>query len=224
MSNANGFAMGMDLQANGSGMEDDMDDDDDEDTMNDSRPLRIRGLRRNAQKSGCSRTEKKRRSATIAAGPSAAAVGNRSRSGTMAAGVTGAVAGLNTMGFSNLSIGMDDTTPGPLSNSSAASMPFGVLGEVGHGHGHGAGTGTGVAAAAGAHNAVGHPTGTSSHGHGHAHGHGMGGQTHSPLAMKELSPSIKPVIEDYLLRYLNYLCINREFSLFSSFVIFPHFL
>ncbi|KAG8862200.1 hypothetical protein FRC20_011313 [Serendipita sp. 405] len=32
--------------------------------------------------------------------------------------------------------------------------------------------------------------------------------SNSPLAMKELSPTMKPLIEEYLLRYLNYLCMN----------------
>jgi hypothetical protein len=42
-------------------------------------------------------------------------------------------------------------------------------------------------------------------------GSGVGGQANSPLAMKELSPAHKPMIETYLNRYLNYLCVNREF-------------
>jgi hypothetical protein len=50
---------------------------------------------------------------------------------------------------------------------------------------------------------------------------GVGGQANSPLAMKELSPAHRPMIESYLNRYLNYLCVNREFSIFVFY--FPPF-
>lgn len=187
-------------------------DEDDEDNEDDTPMLSIPSRMRNgnggtgstgssprrAIASGVNRTEKKRRSLALAAGPSAAASGiTRSRSGTMVGAGIAALTPITTSAGGNpaLSLSPVDLQGPSVSNgildARRESLGNGVAGTAGV-----AGTGTGTSASTSA----------------------TQGNGNSPLAMKELSPSIKPVIEDYLLRYLNHLCMNRTYlvSAFSN--------
>lgn len=135
---------------------------------------------------GVTRTEKKRRSFALAAGPAQA--GNRSRSGTLVGSGSGGLVPLTTIAATNGSLA---TSP---IDALSATAAFGD-----------ASTSSSVVGSS-----------TSLNGSMLSNGVGVGGQTNSPLAMKELSPSVKPVIEEYLLRYLNHLCMNR-----TCFAFFP---
>ena len=190
---------------------DDEDEDEDEDErMTMAAPSHIGGSpRRGSGGVGVTRTAKKRRSTTIAAGPSAAAAAavgiTRSRSGTMVGGVGVGVPGLvPTNGLSGGSLTM---SPVDMHGAPGPAMGLGPLGGA-SGGGNASANGTPMMAMA------------------------MGGQANSPLAMKELSPTHKPLIENYLNRYLNYLCMNRacflfffffSFSLFPTFLFHPHY-
>jgi hypothetical protein len=149
---------------------------------------------------GVTRTEKKRRSVTLAAGPSAAVSGvTRSRSGTMV-GASSSLAPLTPITAST-------SNPNPSLTLSPVDLhhtPNGI--NVDGGRRDSVGNGGSTASSSSAAVAVA-AAGV---------GNTLGGQTNSPLAMKELSSSIKPMIEDHLLRYLNHLCMNRtSFSFFS---------
>ncbi|PVF98787.1 hypothetical protein CPB86DRAFT_339568 [Serendipita vermifera] len=162
------------------------------------------GSPRRSNVSGVERTQKKRRSATIAAGPSAAAVGaSRSRSGTLIGGnhpptmiganglpIPASMMGMGgVMGNPALAFSPIDSMPPAVSNGAVGPQSTQLNPSLGMPNNNTNGV-NGVTVAAGV---------------------GVGGQANSPLAMKELSASMKSVIEGYLLRYLNYLCMNQDF-------------
>jgi hypothetical protein len=211
--------------ADGADDEDENEDEDEEDRMTMALPrLGTGGSPRRGV--GVTRTPKKRRSTTIAAGPSAAAAaaGNtRSRSGTMVNGGAGGGGG----GGGAASAGLVPSNG--LSGGSLTMSPVDIHGSVSASMGLGMGMGMLVSSASSSASASGSPVNTNTSNsttgtNGVVNSGGVGGQANSPLAMKELSPAHRPMIESYLNRYLNYLCVNREFSisvfyfpLFSSF-------
>jgi hypothetical protein len=161
------------------------------------------GSPRRSNVSGVERTQKKRRSATIAAGPSAAVAGvSRSRSGTLIGGnLPPTIMGANGLPMPTSMMGMG----GVMNNPALAFSPIeGIPPSVSNGMvGPPSTQLTPSIPMSG-------PTTNGVNGVTVPAGLGVGGQANSPLAMKELSASMKAVIEGYLLRYLNYLCMNRE--------------
>lgn len=170
----------------GSGAGNDVDEDDEDDDEDEKMTMAAHSHMGSPRRGvGVTRTAKKRRSTTIAAGPSAAAVGvTRSRSGTMISGPASTVVPTNGLSGGSLTMSPVDM------HGSAAGLGMGILGSSSTTAGS-SGPGT-----------------------------PLGGQANSPLAMKELSPAHKPMIENYLNRYLNYLCMNREFFSFFPFFLF----
>jgi len=206
---------------------DEEDEDNEDDTPMLSIPSRMRGATgtgsngsspRRAIAGGVTRTEKKRRSVTLAAGPSAAVAGvTRSRSGTM----VGAAAAAAAAGLAALT----SITPS-ISNSNPSLTLSPVDHHPHHNHHHqqqhpNGMNGDGRRDSLGNTNGNVNTNGSTSSSA--AAGSTLGGQTNSPLAMKELSPSIKPMIEDHLLRYLNHLCMNRTSRLSSGLFFFSFF-
>ncbi|KAG8799271.1 hypothetical protein FRC17_007176, partial [Serendipita sp. 399] len=187
---------------------------------------------------GVTRTEKKRRSTTMGPSAVAAAAGGapRSRSGTLASGgpVVSPGVGLGGLGpLTTITGGMGAPTPSMTSPASMAVSPVQLeahshsntaMGHhslsLGHAHGHNSTpypalnlsigmpdlsrSTTGVPSPLSSmmtSSTVLAPNGAVLSGNGQ-------GPSNSPLAMKELSPTMKPLIAEYLLRYLNYLCMN----------------
>ena len=182
----------------------------------------------NSPMGGVTRTERKRRSTTYSAGPSAAAVGaSRSRSGTLVNGGSAQLGNASSTG----ALGISSGSLLPPTLSSMQQSPSQLTTDPHLTYAHPQQTYT-----------MSHPLGGSLHAIspmstmqlqsslssaplssmssvGPLSSSAAGGSlsvnpnlpNNSPLAMKELSPSIKPVIEDYLLRYLNHLCMNRTY-------------
>ncbi|CCA69763.1 hypothetical protein PIIN_03703 [Serendipita indica DSM 11827] len=186
---------------------------------------------------GVTRTDRKRRSTTFTAGPNAAAGASRSRSGTLANGGAiqlGGASSASALGVASASLlqpTLSSMQQSPSQLTANSSLPYGHP-QQSYNVSHPLGaqlhalspmstmplqSSLSSASLSNLSSAGSLPSSTA----GVSLSVNSNLPNNSPLAMKELSPTIKPVIEEYLLRYLNHLCMNRRFFISLLSFIFP---